>query len=81
LSEKTDVLRVAVRDTGFGISESSQAKLFTKFFRADDDRIQSQTGTGLGLAFVREIVERHGGKCGVESRLNEGSTFWFEVPK
>jgi signal transduction histidine kinase len=82
LTELTSALRFAVRDQGYGISASSQAKLFTKFFRAtDDERISAETGTGLGLSFVREIVERHGGDVGVESRLNEGSTFWFTIPK
>jgi signal transduction histidine kinase len=82
LVEQASALRFAVRDEGFGVSASSQAKLFTKFFRAtDDERVSAETGTGLGLAFVREIVERHGGTVGVESRLNAGSTFWFLIPK
>lgn len=74
-------VRVLVIDEGYGISESSQQKLFTKFFRANDDRrVKDESGTGLGLAFVKEIIEQHGGEVGMESRLGEGSTFWFRLP-
>jgi signal transduction histidine kinase/HAMP domain-containing protein len=72
---------VKVADEGFGISESSQAKIFTKFFRAaDDKRVQNETGTGLGLAFAKEIVERHNGEIGVQSVLGKGSTFFARFP-
>jgi len=80
--EKSDKILFSIQDHGYGISESSKAKLFTKFFRAtDDERVRQQTGTGLGLAFVKEILERHGGELGVDTRLNVGSTFWFSLPK
>lgn len=72
---------VLITDEGYGISASSQEKLFTKFFRANDDkRIKNESGTGLGLAFVKQIIEQHGGEVGVESRLGKGSTFWFRLP-
>jgi len=75
-------LYFAVKDEGYGISSSAQEKLFTKFFRAtDDERVSKAVGTGLGLAFTKEIIEHHGGTLGVESRLHEGSTFWFTLPK
>lgn len=78
---KADEIVITVRDEGFGISESSMPKLFTKFYRAvEDERIRTRAGTGLGLAFVKEIVQQHGGTVGVESRLNQGSTFWFSIP-
>lgn len=74
-------IRVLITDEGYGISASSQEKLFTKFFRANDDkRIKNESGTGLGLAFVKQIIEQHGGEVGVVSRLGEGSTFWFRLP-
>jgi two-component system phosphate regulon sensor histidine kinase PhoR len=82
ITEHEDVVRFSIRDEGFGISESSQQNLFTKFFRATDDaRVAAEAGTGLGLAFVKEVVERHGGAVGVSSRIYEGSTFWFTLPK
>lgn len=82
LEEEREQMRVSVTDQGYGISESAQEKLFSKFFRAtDDDRVRDHVGTGLGLAFIKEIVEKHGGKIGVHSQLNKGSTFWFVLPK
>jgi signal transduction histidine kinase len=81
LRTKAEEIVITVRDQGFGISESSQARLFTKFFRATDDpRVRADAGTGLGLAFAKEIVQQHGGKIGMESHLNAGSTFWFSLP-
>jgi len=75
-------MRVSVSDQGYGISESAKEKLFTKFFRAtDDERVRQHVGTGLGLAFIKEIVEKHNGEMGVDSQINVGSTFWFVLPK
>ncbi len=80
--EGSDTMRVNVYDQGYGISESAKEKLFTKFFRAvDDERVRQHVGTGLGLAFIKEIVEKHGGEMGVESQLNVGSMFYFWLPK
>jgi PAS domain S-box-containing protein len=80
--EGIDQIRVNVHDQGYGISESAQKKLFTKFFRAtDDERVRQHVGTGLGLAFIKEIIDKHNGEMGVESQLNVGSTFWFTLPK
>ncbi|KER11012.1 MAG: hypothetical protein HY22_01225 [[Candidatus Thermochlorobacteriaceae] bacterium GBChlB] len=80
--EHQECMEVAVRDEGFGISASAKEKLFSKFFRAvDDDRVRANIGTGLGLAFVKEIVEKHGGTVSVESELYKGSCFRFTLPK
>lgn len=80
--EGADTMRVNVYDQGYGISESAKEKLFTKFFRAvDDERVRQHVGTGLGLAFIKEIVEKHGGEMGVESQINVGSMFYFWLPK
>ncbi len=74
-------VRISIIDEGYGISDSSQERLFSKFFRASDDqRVKNESGTGLGLAFVKQIIEQHGGEVGVESRLHQGSTFWFRLP-
>jgi signal transduction histidine kinase len=71
---------VAVHDTGPGISESDQAKIFEEFQQADSSTTKEKGGTGLGLAIARRIVEMHGGRLWVESKIGEGSTFAFTVP-
>ena len=70
----------AVRDTGVGISEEDQGKLFTKFFRAGDPAVRDMPGTGLGLVITKSLIEMHGGEIWVESRVGKGSTFAFTVP-
>jgi signal transduction histidine kinase len=72
-------VRIAVRDEGRGIAEDQQDRIFTKFFRGDAGAT-GITGTGLGLAVSREIVEAHGGRMGFESAPAQGSTFWVELP-
>lgn len=73
-------LRIAVQDTGIGLSEEDQRQVFSKFFRAQRPELAGITGTGLGLAIVRTLVELHGGEVFVESKLNQGSTFGFRLP-
>jgi signal transduction histidine kinase len=72
--------RVNVVDTGFGISEEDQAKLFTQFFRSDSEEVREQTGWGLGLSIVKKIVEAQGGEISCQSELGKGSNFTFTVP-
>jgi len=72
--------KVSVRDTGIGISERDQRMIFEEFHQADDSDTRSQGGTGLGLAIARRMVEMHGGKIWVESKLGEGSTVSFTLP-
>ncbi|MEK6573154.1 MAG: GAF domain-containing protein, partial [Chloroflexota bacterium] len=74
-----EVLHVSVQDTGYGISPEDQDKIFTKFFRADNN-IGDAPGTGLGLNIVKQMVELGGGKVWFESEPGKGSTFHFTVP-
>ena len=71
---------VAVIDNGIGISKQNQARLFSQFFRAEDQAVRQKAGWGLGLSIVKKLVEAQGGEVGFESELGEGSTFTFTVP-
>jgi signal transduction histidine kinase len=71
---------VSVSDTGPGISEADQQKVFDEFQQADSSSTRTKGGSGLGLSISRRIVELHGGRLWVESALGEGSTFHFTVP-
>jgi PAS domain S-box-containing protein len=71
---------LSVRDTGPGISAADQAKLFQEFQQADNAITRKKGGTGLGLAISKRIIEMHGGKIWVESKLGQGSTFAFTLP-
>jgi signal transduction histidine kinase len=74
------VLHWTIRDSGIGISEESQKRLFEKFFRADNAHTVDTEGTGLGLYLVRLIVERLGGTITVESEVDRGTLFHFTLP-
>jgi signal transduction histidine kinase len=71
---------VTVADTGPGIPEEHQARIFEQFHQVDSSNTKAKGGTGLGLAIAKEIVEMHGGRIWVESTLGKGSTFQLEVP-
>ena len=72
-------LIVEIQDTGPGISEEEQLKLFRPYYRVLADR-QRFPGVGLGLSITKELIELHGGKIWVESKLGKGSTFAFSLP-
>jgi PAS domain S-box-containing protein len=71
---------VHVTDTGIGIAPEDQMRLFEKFYRIQRRDAPAAPGTGLGLSLVKSIIERHDGEIWVESKLNEGSTFYAALP-
>jgi signal transduction histidine kinase len=73
-------IEISVEDTGVGIAKEEIPKVFDKFFRSSDPRVQEQTGTGIGLALAQEVVRLHGGRINVESELNKGSAFSVVLP-
>jgi signal transduction histidine kinase len=70
----------SVADTGPGIPEDQQQRIFEEFQQVDSSSTRKKGGTGLGLAIAKRIVELHGGRIWVESTLGKGSTFSFSLP-
>jgi len=73
-------LRVRVSDSGIGISDEDQERVFAQFFRVESKQTQGVPGTGLGLAIAKSIIDLHGGTISVSSKLGEGTTVEYEVP-
>ena len=75
-------VRFEVQDNGIGIGLADQKRLFRDFvrIRRKDTGLPARAGSGLGLSIVRRIAEMHGGRAGVQSELNKGSTFFIELP-
>ncbi len=70
----------SITDYGYGIPPEAQSKLFTKFYRVPNSKSQKEIGTGLGLAYVKEIVTRHGGTISLESNSQIGCRFTVSLP-
>jgi two-component system sensor histidine kinase VicK len=69
-----------VKDDGIGIKKEDQEKLFSPFYRADNESTRNQQGTGLGLYIARTIVEAHGGQITLESELGKGTEVQIVLP-
>jgi signal transduction histidine kinase len=73
-------VQVKITDTGIGIPETALPHIFQEFYRAENARAVERDGTGLGLAFAKQVIERHGGRIWVENNPGGGSTFTFTLP-
>jgi len=81
LSESRDSAELRVSDTGIGMTPEVQAKLFTPFFQGDATSTRAFEGTGIGLALVKSIVQRHGGDIRVDSQKGKGTTMIVALPR
>jgi two-component system phosphate regulon sensor histidine kinase PhoR len=70
----------SVSDTGIGIPQADQPRIFERFYRVDVARSREAGGTGLGLAIAKHLIEVHNGRLWVESEVGRGSQFHFSVP-
>ena len=80
LHRQGEVIEFIITDTGIGIREADQERVFERFYKADPSRTQSSGGSGLGLAIVKKIVEIHKGSIRVQSRVGVGSVFTVRLP-
>jgi PAS domain S-box-containing protein len=77
---KDNMIRVNITDFGIGMSEETRQKVFERFFRAGDNKVQTFPGLGLGLFIASDIIKKHGGEIGVESEKNKGTLIFFTLP-
>ena len=78
--KKDGSMMISVTDKGMGISKEKLTKIFEKFYRIDRDVTRDVKGSGIGLAFVKSVIEAHDGRIAVRSQLNKGSTFTISLP-
>lgn len=80
-SKEGKFARVTVSDNGFGISEEDQKHLFEKFYRVESEKTKTVKGSGLGLFITKQLVEKMGGQLSFKSKLGQGTTFYFTLPR
>jgi len=81
LNKTHNKINLSVTNTGKGIPEELTGKIFDRFYRIDKARSRNSGGYGLGLAIAKAIVEQHGGKISVKSKVGESTTFSVELIK
>lgn len=78
--DKEEYINISVKDTGIGIAQEDQGKIFGRFLQVDDTSHRNSEGSGIGLSLVKSFVEMHGGKITIESTYGEGSNFIIKLP-
>ena len=73
-------IQIEVIDNGVGLSKEDQHKIFDKFYRVTKGNVHDNKGFGLGLSYVKSIIEKHNGEIKVESKIKEGSKFTILLP-
>ena len=81
VTDEEQTVLITVSDTGIGLPEGDEEKIFEEFYRGANAREIERDSTGLGLSIVRQVVERHGGKVWARNNESGGSTFSFRIPK
>lgn len=81
IADEGDFVRFAVRDTGEGIDEANLAYIWDRYYRVDKEHKRTVVGTGIGLSIVKTLMKLHEADYGVNSKVGEGSEFWFRLPK
>jgi len=81
IKEGKDKVKIEIKDTGIGISEEDMKHIWDKYYKVEKTNEKKMIGTGLGLAIVKNILEAHNANFNVESIVNKGTTFWFELKK
>ena len=80
IQKEGDEIRIQIKDTGIGISETDKERIFERFYRVDKGRSKRQGGTGLGLSIVKHIVAYYDGEIDLQTKPGEGSTFIIKMP-
>jgi two-component system phosphate regulon sensor histidine kinase PhoR len=81
IEEGKKMYTLSVKDNGPGISDEHLPRLFERFYRVDKSRAKQSGGSGLGLSIVKHIVQAHGSKISVQSKINKGTSFQFKLEK
>jgi len=80
-SKEGKFAKVTVSDNGFGISDEDQKHLFEKFYRVETEKTKRVKGSGLGLFITKQLVEKMGGQLSFKSKIGQGTTFYFTLPR